>query len=57
MFVIKFQLESVPVTLVHEPNNPHDSRALAFVCHLEQPHTIGYVVNEVLDEVHATIEK
>ena len=46
----------VPVTLVHEPNNPHDSRALAFVCHMEgKQHRIGYVVSEVVEEVHLAI--
>ena len=43
----------VPVSIVHEPMNPRDSNALAFVCTIEgKKHTIGYVVSELLDEVH-----
>jgi len=37
----------VLVTLVHEPNNPCDSRALSFVCCIDhKQHTIGYVVSK-----------
>ena len=44
----------VLVTLVHEPNNPCESRPLAFVCHIEdKQHTIAYVVSEVV-EVYST---
>lgn len=47
---------SVPVRLVHETNNPHDARALAFACQIEGiPYTIGYVVSELLEEVHTAI--
>ena len=46
----------MPVAIVHEPSNPRDSKALAFVCTLEdKKHTIGYIIREVLDEVHLAI--
>lgn len=45
----------VPVRLVHEHYNP---RALAFVCDINsKPHTVGYIVNELLDEVHTAINQ
>lgn len=48
--------QAVPVAIVHEPSNPRDSKALAFVCTLEdKKHTIGYIIREVLDEVHLAI--
>ena len=48
----------VPVKLVPEPLNPHDAGAIAFVCELNgKSHTIGYVVGEVLEEVHAAIDR
>lgn len=48
----------VPVRLVHERYNPRDSRALAFVCDINsKPHTVGYIVNELLDEVHTAINQ
>ena len=38
---------SVPVQHVHEPSNPGDSRALAFVCCISRERrTIGYVVSQ-----------
>ena len=44
----------VPVSVVHEPTNPRDSKAFAFVCTIEgKEHTIGYIISELLDEVHA----
>ena len=47
---------SVPVQLVHEPSNPRDSRALAFVCCINgERHTIGYVVSQLV-EVHSAID-
>ena len=47
----------VLVQLVHEPSNPRDSRALAFVCKIkEEHHTIGYVVSELVEEVHSAID-
>ncbi len=46
----------MPVSIVHEPSSPRDSRALAFVCTSEnQKHTIAYVIREVLNEVHLAI--
>ena len=51
-----FSRQVVPVRLVHEPNNPRDARALAFVCQFDDsPQRIGYVVSNVLDEVHAAL--
>ena len=48
--------QTVPVKLVHEDNNPYDTQALAFVCQIRgKHHTIGYVVSELLDEVHGAI--
>ena len=47
---------NVPVELVPESDNPKDNRAIAFRCLLNDKwHTFGYVVSEVLDEVHAAI--
>ena len=46
----------VSVKLVHEPQNPCDSRAIAFKCEVDGKwQTIGYVVSELLEEVHAAI--
>uniref|UniRef100_A0A1X7UYH9 Uncharacterized protein n=1 Tax=Amphimedon queenslandica TaxID=400682 RepID=A0A1X7UYH9_AMPQE len=43
---------------LHEPYNPRDSKALAFVCKIgDKEHTIGYVVSELLDEVHRAINR
>ena len=48
---------TVPIRLVHEPLNPRDSRAIAFMCKLEGKwFTIGYVVSELLEEVHAAMD-
>lgn len=48
---------NVPVKLVHEASNPYDSRAIAFKCELGGKwYTIGYVVSELLEEVHAAID-
>ena len=42
---------------MHEPSNPRDSRALAFVCQIDGEHrTIGYAVSEVLEEVHTALD-
>ena len=43
---------TVPVELCLEKDNPYDSRAIAFRCYGT---TIGYVVREALDSVHAAI--
>ena len=42
---IKASGSHVPVKLVHEPRNPCDSRAIAFMCEVDRKwQTIGYVV-------------
>ena len=46
----------VSVRLTPEPNNPVNSRAIAFECQVHGKWgRIGYVVNEVLEEVHKAI--
>ena len=53
---IKASGSHVPVKLVHEPRNPRDSRAIAFMCEVDGKwQTIGYVVSELLEEVHDAI--
>lgn len=48
----------VPVKIVKELNNPVDARAIAFMCHVDQEwERIGYVVQEVLDDVHTAIDE
>ena len=48
--------ECVPVELRKEPNNPVDSRAIAFVCKLNDTwERIGYVASEALHAVHEAI--
>ena len=43
----------MPISVVHEPTNPRDAKALAFVCELDgKENTIGYIVSELPDEVH-----
>lgn len=52
------QGEIVPVRLRPEPNNIRDSKAIAFDCCLDGKWMcIGYVVRELLDEVHDTMNK
>ena len=47
------QGETVPVRIRKEPDNPVDSRAIAFECRLnDQWERIGYVVREALNAVH-----
>ena len=47
---------SVPVRLSPEPHNPYNSRAIAFTCYMDgQWHRIGYVVDEIVNEVHSAI--
>lgn len=49
---------SVPVELREEPNNPVDSRAIAFVCKLNnQWERIGYVASEALEAVYYAIRE
>ena len=49
-------ISQVPVELKPEPHNPKDSKAIAFMCRLdEKPYRIGYVVREALSDVHEAI--
>ncbi len=49
---------SVPMKLVAEPDNPVDSKTIAFKCQIgEKWFTIGYIVSEALDHVHKEITK
>ncbi len=49
--------KDVRVGLFPEPNNPVDSKAIAFKCLLDdqQWHRIGYIVREATDDVHEAI--
>jgi len=49
----------VQVKLQPEPDNRYDSKAIAFLCKIDDSGwvRIGYVVQEVLDEVHEAINK
>ena len=50
--------ESVPVKIEPEPTNPHDSKAICFKCKVDETwHRIGYIVKEVLDEVHQALRE
>ena len=45
--------ETVAVKLQKEPDNPFDSRAIAFMCMLHDKwERIGYIVKEAIDPVH-----
>lgn len=45
--------KKVPVKLDPEPNNPYDAKAIAFICFVDGKwQRIGYMVREVLDDVH-----
>ena len=47
---------AVPVKLLPEPNNPFNSKAIAFVCMVGGKwQRIGYVVNEILSEVQSAL--
>ncbi len=47
----------VPVRLQPEPHNPVDAKAIAFVCEVDGKwQRIGYVVTQVLDEVHDALQ-
>ena len=49
--------ESVPVDIFAEKDNPHDSKAIAFKCWLNNEWIrIGYVVKEARDAVHKAKE-
>ena len=53
----RIQTESYPVKLVPEPTNIKDSKAIAFHCKIGcRWIRIGYVVTEILDEVHAALQ-
>ena len=48
----------VAVELVPEPDNPKDSKAIAFLCFVNGNwHRIGYVVKECLEDVHMALAK
>ena len=48
--------EVVGVKIEPEPRNPYDARAIAFLCMVEGSwQRIGYIVRELLEEVHAAI--
>ena len=45
--------QDIPVRLTPEPENPFDSRAIAFMCFMDEKwYRIGYVMSEILEEVH-----
>ena len=47
---------TVPVRMIPEPTNVRDARAIVFECQIEnQWKRVGYVVSEILEEVHAAI--
>ena len=49
---------TVPVRLTPEPYNMYDSEAVAFECSLDgEWKKVGYVVHEVLPEVHAALQE
>lgn len=51
-------IEAFEVKLVREPDNEYDARAISFVATVEgREQRIGYVVRDVLDEVHHALEE
>lgn len=49
-------LDDTEVILRPEPDNPYDSKAIAFVVNLGgKEHRVGYVIRELLDEVHQAL--
>lgn len=49
--------KDVPVKLIPEPDNPKDSRAIAFHCFVgEKWRRIGYIVKEALQDVHDALK-
>ena len=48
---------SVAVKLNPEPDNPYDSKAIAFLCKIDDGEwkRIGYVVKEAANDVHAAL--
>ena len=54
--LVRRQGGNVAVRLEPEPTNPVDSKAIAFQCKVNGTwSTIGYVVSEILDEVHQAL--
>ena len=50
--------KEVPVKLSLKPDNPYDAKAIAFQCFLDGKwQRIGYVVREVLEEVHEAMRR
>ena len=48
----------VDVRVSPEPDNPYDSQAIAFQCHIDRKwQRIGYVVRECLSHVHEAIQE
>ena len=49
--------ENVPLRVNHELDNPIDSKAVTFECHIENEwKVIGYVVQKALDALHKALE-
>ena len=52
-----FTVNEIECHIKPEPDNPSDAKATAFQCHIASVwETIGYIVREALDEVHAALE-
>ena len=51
------QGRNVDLKLECEPSNPYDSKAIMFICKLEDWKKIGYVVNEALSDVHQALSE
>ena len=48
--------EKIDVQISHEPDNPYDSQAIAFLCLVNNEwHRVGYVVCEALPSVHCAL--
>lgn len=48
----------MPVTIEPESTNPYDSKAICFKCEVGGKWCrIGYIVRELLDEVHETLRE
>lgn len=55
--ISKLPLDDTVVKLRPEPDNPYDSKAIAFVVNVgDKERRIGYIVRELLDEVHQVLE-
>ena len=54
---IREEGQDIPIALVREPCNPFDCNAIAFQCKIDGKwKRVGYVVSEILSEVHTAIE-